>query len=294
MLVSCLYLICICTAAAALSAAEWDVYTNGSGDAATIAEAAELAASGDIIYVHVGTYVEEDILFDGKDVMIVTPDGRVRVSAPVEGSGTCITIRGATAAFLLPGFYFAGFDTALAIEDASPMIQAVTIGDCTRGIVLQGASSPFIGNSVIDTCATAVDVSGAAGATLRNLTIVGCSTGVSVSGGDVTVARCIVYGCGTGIACSGGSVTLTCNDLYANGVQYDGCAAGPTDLALDPIFCFYTPPSTNPYYLHSDSPCLPAAEPCGPGSYMGFWNIAGCTGTAVREQTWGEIKSLYR
>ncbi len=294
MRVPILFLACICSAAAALSAADWHVYPSGSGDAATIAEAAELAVTGDIIYVHAGTYVEEGILFDGKDVMIVTPDGRVYVNAPVPGSGTCITIRGATAGFQLPNLYFAGFDTALSLEDASPWVQFVTVSECGTGMTVGGASAPFIMNSVIDTCETGVEITGAIGATLRNLTIVGCSAGVSVSGGDITVTRCIVYGCGTGIVCGGGSVTLTCNDLFANGAQYDGCEAGPSDLALDPIFCFYTPPSTNPYYLHSDSPCLPSAEPCGPGTYVGFYGTAGCTGTAVEEGSWGAIKSLYR
>ncbi len=294
MLVLCLSVICLCSAVTALQAADWHVYPNGSGTAATIAEAAELASSGDVIYIHAGTYTEEGILFDGKDVLIVTPDGRVYLKASAPGSGTCMTIRDATSAFILPGLYFAEFDSALSMVDSSPMIQAVTIGGCGTGISVAGASSPFIGNSVIDTCTTAVGVAGGTAVTLRNLTIVGCSTGVSVTGGDAAVTRCIIYGCGTGLSCAGGSVTLTCNDLYANAVQYDGCTQGPTDFALDPIFCFYTPPSTNPYYLHSDSPCLPAAEPCGPGTYVGFWNIAGCTGPAVEESAWSKIKSLYR
>jgi len=294
MLVLYLSMVCFCSAATALSAADWHVYANGSGDVATIAEAAELVSSGDVIYIHSGTYIEAGILFDSKDVFIVLPDGRVYLNAPVAGSGTCITVRNATAAFQLPNFYFADFDTALSLEDASPWVQFITIGKCGTGIAVGGSSSPFIINAVIDTCVTAVDVSGSAGMTVRNLTIVGCSAGVTVSGGDVTVARCIIYGCGTGLSCGGGTVTLTCNDLFANTVQYDGCEAGSTDFALDPIFCLYTPPSTNPYYLHSDSPCLPAAEPCGTGTYVGFYGNVGCTGTAVEESSWGEIKSLYR
>lgn len=289
-----LSIICLCSSAAALSAADWHIYDNGSGDAATIAEAAELCSSGDVIYIHAGTYLEGGILFDGKDVIIVMPDGRVYLDAPVQGSGTGITVRNATAAFQLPNFYFAGFDTAIALENASPWVQFITVAGCGTGITIGGASSPFVINSVIDTCMTAVDISGATGALVQNLTIVGCATGISVSGGDVTVARCIIYGCDTGLACGGGTVTLTCNNLYANTVQYGGCAAGPSDFDLDPIFCFYTPPSTNPYWLHSDSPCLPVAEPCGPGTYVGFYGFAGCTGTSVEESTWGKIKSLYR
>ena len=295
MLLYCCSIVCLSALAVVpLSAADWHVYPNGSGDAETIAEAAELAASGDAIYIHAGTYIEAGILFESKDVFIVTLDGRVYIEAPAQGSGTGITIRGATAAFQMPNLYFADFDTALALEDASPWVQFITIGDCGTGITIDGASAPFVINSVIDTCVTAIDVSGAVGASIRNLTVVGCSTGMSVSGGEITIARCIIYGCGTGLACGGGTVTLNCNDLFSNMVQYDGCSAGSTDFDLDPIFCFYTPPATNPYWLHEDSPCLPAAEPCGPGTYVGFYATAGCTGTSVEESSWGTIKSLYR
>jgi len=289
----CLSLICLFPAAAVL-AADWHVYPSGSGNAATIAEAAELASSGDVIYIHAGTYTETGILFESKDVMIVMPDGKVYVDAPLQGTGTCITVRNATAAFMLPNFIFTDFDTALALEDASPYVQFVAVSRCGSGVSIQGASSPFIGYSVIDSCATAVDIGGASGASLRNLTIVGCSTGVAVTGGDAAVTRCIVYGCGTGLSCGGGAVVaLTCNDLFANTVQYSGCEAGSSDFALDPIFCFYTPPSPHPYFLHADSPCLPAAEPCGPGTYVGFYGSAGCTGTGVEESSWGAIKSLF-
>jgi hypothetical protein len=293
MLVSCLVLIWLCLAAVPLSAADWHVYPSGGGNAETIAEAAELASSGDVIYIHSGTYVEQGILFESKDVFIVTPDGRVFVNAPLHGSGTCIKIRNATSGFWLENLYFAHFDSALVIEDASPLVQFITIGYCGTGISVEGASAPCIGDSVIDTCVTAVGVHGGTGVTLRNLTVVGCSTGVWAGGGEAAMTRCIINGCGTGLACSGGSVTLTCNDFFANTVQYDGCTAGPSDFALDPIFCFYTPPSTNPYFLHSDSPCLSTAEPCGPGTYVGFTPNVGCTGTAVEESTWSTIKSIY-
>ena len=76
-LVSCLALIWLCLAAVPLSAADWHVYPSGGGNAETIAEAAELASSGDVIYIHSGTYVEQGILFESKDVFIVTPDGKI-------------------------------------------------------------------------------------------------------------------------------------------------------------------------------------------------------------------------
>ena len=293
MLILFLILMCFCAAAAVLPAAEWHVYPDGSGDAATIAEAAALASTGDLIYIHAGTYEEAGILFESKDVWISTLGGRVYLDAPAEGSGTCITIRNATSAFGLDNLYFARFDSALSIEAASPLIQFVTIGDCGTGVAVGGDSSPFIGFSVIDSCTTAIEVSGGTDVVLRNLTVVGCATGLETAGGGISLMRSIIYGCGTGLACSGASVTLTCNDFFSNMVQYDGCAPGASDFELDPIFCFYTPPSTFPYYLHSDSPCLPSAEPCGPSTYVGFSALIGCTGTAAGETSWGAIKSLY-
>jgi hypothetical protein len=288
----CSVCVCVSLAGSVLQAGEWHVYPDGSGDAPTIGAAADSAASGDIIYIHQGTYAEEGILFDDKDVICVTPDGRVYLVAPIEGSGTCLTIRSASSAFILTSIYVQGFDVGISLEDASPALQFITVGDCGTGMSIGGLSSPFFGYSIVDSCGAAIVVTDGDGTALQNLTIVGCTTGISVTGGNVTIERDIICGCGSGIVCSGAAVSLICNDLHANTVDYDGCAAGTTDFFLDPVFCFYTPPSSNPYMLHVDSPCTASNSPCG--VFLGFNGTPVCSGQAVDRSTWGEIKSLYR
>jgi hypothetical protein len=285
-------LFAVLAACNSLGAADWHVYSDGSGDAPTIAAAADSAESGDLVYIHGGTYIEEGILFDGKDVTCITTEGRVYINAPVEGSGIGFTIRSATNAFWIDSVYLRGFDTGIAVEDASPVIWYITIQDCVTGMGISGASAPSFAYSIVDSSGTAVAVTGGTDVLLQNLTIVGCTTGVSVPAGDVTIERNIIYGCNVGVACAGGAVTLTCNDLYSNVSNYEACTAGPTDFFLDPIFCFYTPPSTIPYQLHVDSPCASGNSPCG--GFLGFNGTPVCSGQDVKTTTWGEIKSLYR
>jgi hypothetical protein len=284
-------LCCALAVCNSLGAADWHVFPDGSGDAPTLAAAADSATSGDVIYAHAGTYTEEGILFDGKDVTIVTPDGLVYVNAPVERSGVGFTIRSATNAFMLTSLYISGFDIGIALEDASPSIQYMMIQDCGTCMSVSGASAPFFGYGIVDSSQTAVTVIGGTGVVLQNLTIVGCTTGISVYDGTVTIEKNIIYGCVAGVVCDGGAVTLTCNDLYANTSNYEACTAGPTDFFLDPIFCFYTPPSTIPYMLHVDSPCATGNSPCG--GFLGFNGTPVCSGESVSETTWGNIKALF-
>ena len=273
----------------------WNVYDDGSGDAPTIAAAADSASGGDWILIHSGTYQEENIVFDGKDVNVdAFGGGIVSIVPPVPGSGTCLVIRNAGSAFLLHSLYISGFETGISIESASPVIEYVTLGGCVTALSVSGSSSTTFTYSVVDSSDTAVSVFGGDDVTLRNLTIVGCGTGISASAGTVTLLRNILYGNGTAIDCQGAAVTLECNNLFANGTDYTGCTQGPDDFLLDPMFCFLTPPSPYPYLLHEDSPCLPSTSPCGVGIWLGFNPTVGCAGAATDLDSWGTIKSLYR
>lgn len=71
-----------------------------------------------------------------------------------------------------------------------------------------------------------------------------------------------------------GSVTpfLGCNDWYGNtGGATSGTLPGPTDLAVDPLFC---DPGQDDVYLHADSPLLPQGD-CGLVGALG----QGCSAT---------------
>jgi len=284
-------LIIACTAMGA-GAETWYVLPDGSGRTPTIQSAVDsAAASGDAIMIKGGVYYQGGIIVDGKNIMIDQYEGQVYLIAPSAGTGACFTIRDG-AAGEINSLAIRGFDTAIAVENGSPTIQWITLKACSRGAMISGtASAPKIWYSVVDSCATGIEVSGGS-VTLQNQTIVNCMTGALFSGGSTTFSRTIVDSCSTGVQCSGGSATLSCNDFFLNATNYSGCAAGANDFYTDPKFCFWK--STNgPYWLHDTSPCFTKANPCAV-RVGAFTASPGCTGTAVQQSSWGEIKAIYR
>jgi hypothetical protein len=283
----------VAAVAVGAEARNWYVLANGSGNTPTIQSAVDSAASsGDAILIQTGVYHEGGIVVDGKSIMFIQYEGQVYLIAPSAGSGTCFTIRNATA-FSIEGIALRGFETAIAVENASGTIQWITVRKCNRGVTISDpVSSPTIWYSLVDSCGTGIEVRGGS-VTLQNQTIVNCSTGAVFLGGSATFSRTIVYNCGTGVQCSGGSASLNCNDFFLNVSNYTGCPPGTNDFSLDPKFCFWKS-TAGPYWLHDTSPCLTKVNPCA--EYVGAFNapIAGCTGTAVERATWGSIKSIYR
>jgi len=268
----------------------WTVPAN----AATIQAAVDsCAASGDAIAIVGGVYHEGSIVVNGKNIAIdVLTGAQVTVIAPSIGIGTCFTIRNATAGSLR-SLVIRGFGTAIAIENASPTVQFVSLKACNQGMTVAGASSPQFTYSIVDSCGMGIDVQ-AGSVTLQNETIVRCGTGVRFLGGSTTMTRSIIYGCTTGAQCSGGGATLGCDDFFLNGADYSGCATGTNDFYLDPKFCFWAS-SAGPYWLHSTSPCFDTtSNPCHVKIGAITSALAGCTGTAVERTSWGSIKSIYR
>jgi hypothetical protein len=272
-------------------AATWFVYPDGSGKTPTLQSAVDSAVTGDYILIAGGVYHQGNIVIDGK-ALTIDQDQQVYFVAPSPGSGTCITIRG-VASFTLNSLVFRGFETALAIENASPLVQYVTVKGCNRGISISGGSStPTVWFSVIDSCGTGVEVQGG-GPVLRNETIVNCSSGARFLGGSTTFTRNIVYHADTGVQCAGGAVASSCNDFFLNTVNASGCTLGSNDFGLDPMFCFWKEPAPSSYWLHVNSPCFTAANPCGV-RVGAITASAGCSGEATERATWGVIKDRYR
>jgi hypothetical protein len=261
-------------------------------DAPTIQAAVDsCATSGDAIMVAGGVYHEGSIVVDGKNISI-DQSAQVTVVAPSIGIGTFITFRNATGG-ALRSLSIRGFGTAVAVENASPSIVAVTLKACNQGMTVSGASSPQFTYSIVDSCGIGVDVQ-AGSVTLQNETIVHCVTGARLLGGSATMSRSILYGCTTGVLCSGGSATLGCDDFFQNGADYDGCPPGTGDFYSDPKFCFWAS-SANPYSLHYTSPCFVVSlNPCNVKIGAITSTIAGCYGTAVESSSWGSIKGIYR
>jgi len=267
----------------------WNVPAN----APTIKAAVDsCAASGDIIQITGGIYHEGSIVVNGKNISIDQIEGQVTVLAPSAGIGTCFTFRNGTGGSLR-SIVIRGFGTAIAIENASPAVQFVSLKACNQGMTVSGASSPQFTYSIVDSCGIGVDIQ-AGSVTLQNETIVHCGTGVRFLGGSSGMTRSIVYGCTTGAQCSGGGATLGCNDFFLNGADYNGCAAGANDFYLDPKFCFWASPA-GPYWLHNTSPCFVISlNPCNVRIGAITSPSPGCSGTAVERSTWGSIKSIYR
>ena len=274
----------------------WYVYPGGvGGNAPTIQAAVDSAAvSGDKILLKPGVYRETGIVIDGKALLIDQDGGQAHMRSPSPGSGVCITARNIPSGFSLNSLAFRGFETAIALENATGYVQWSTLRDCVRGVAISGGlSAVTVWFSLVDSCGTGVEVSGGAAIVLQNLTIAHCEAGVVFGGGSSTFTRSILYGCSTGASCSGGAVNPSCNDYFLNGTDYEGCAPGATDFYSDPMFCFAVAPSPGLYWLHATSPCFTGANPCGVRCGA-MTAAAGCTGTAVEETSWGAVKALYR
>lgn len=282
--------------AAGARAVIYTVNPDGTGHSTTIQGGIDLAVSGDRVYIVSGTYYESEITVDGKDIIVTyasatTPAPIIR--SPVEGSGTALILRNVTSSFWLFYVHIVGFETGVSIESGSPLITDCNLKDNVTGIIIGGgASSPTLSRNIIENFTTAVAIEGGA-VSMKNHTIAEGMTGISVSGGTVDAFRNIIYRCLTGAQCTGGSLVLSCNDLWENAADYSGCGPGAGDIYEMPRFCYEATTQPGPYYLHVDSPCWAANNPCGVniGALTG---VAGCSGTAAREASWGSIKGIFQ
>jgi hypothetical protein len=94
-------------------------------------------------------------------------------------------------------------------------------------------------------------------------TVYGNRTG-SITGGvffanaPVLVANNIVVANqAAGISCSGASPTLRYNDVWGNGIDYDGCSPGEGDVSADPLF---VDPANLDFHLGLHSPAIDAGD----------------------------------
>ncbi len=290
----CLLLLCaMLISAGGVNAVIIEVNPDGSGDATTIQGGIDLAVSGDRVYIVAGTYYESGITVDGKNIYLTFASGSAPlIKSPVEGSGTALILKNVTSAFMLFFVNIESFGTGISIEGGSPLITDCYLKDNATGIIVSGASSnPSLTNNIIENFTTAVDVAGGT-VSLRNHTIVEGITGINVSGGAVNAFHNIIYRCVTGAQCSGGSLNLSCDDFWENTVNYSGCGPGTGDFFEMPRFCYGASSQPGLYYLHVDSPCWAENNPCGV-DIGALTLIAGCSGTATRDASWGRIKRIY-
>lgn len=280
-------------AAEEASAADYFVYPDGSGDAPTIQGAIDLTISGDVVYIAEGTYHEEYLLVDGKDIFIYynLSTGYPVIEAPTPGSATGITFNNTSGSFMW-GVDFTGFDTGVAVIGSDVQVWYCEIKGCTVGLSVTGASSPSFSGILIEDFAIAADFSGSGSIDFRNMTVAEGTTGISITSGTVDVSRSIIYRCVTGAFCGGGSIMFYCNDFWENTTDYNGCTPGADDFSEIPMFCYEAGGSPGLYWLHVDSPCWGSNNTCGV-NVGAFTGSPGCSGTAAEDASWGQIKNLY-
>jgi Kre9/KNH-like N-terminal Ig-like domain len=259
----------------------WYVYADGSGAVATIQDAIDLSADGDIVRLADGWFTgvgNRDLDFSGKAITLESADTDPRYCI--------IDCESATRAI-----------SFINGESASSVVQYIWItngfaggfaGDSGNGggIYCSG-SSPTITNCIIDFCRTST-YGGAVYCINSSPTITsstfhrneaGWGTSVfSAVSGVVEVTNCILSeGDGTGAASddASGSVLTACCCIFAGGFKAAPVSRrGLGDIFSDPEFC-WPGDGSNGYRLNYSSPCSAANQPvCGQMGALGD----GCPG----------------
>jgi predicted outer membrane repeat protein len=123
--------------------------------------------------------------------------------------------------------------------------------------------------------------------------------GVSLAGStSLTVDRSIIAASDRGGAvalAATATLTFSCSDLHGNiGGDWTGAIAGQLGLSgnfsADPLFC---DAAAYDLTLQASSPCTPGHHPDGSDCGLIGAKEVGCGGVAVRERSWGAIKSMF-
>jgi len=101
---------------------------------------------------------------------------------------------------------------------------------------------------------------------IRNNTVATASSGIDKAilcvNSHPTITNNILVGSGdgssVGIYCDDANPIVSFNDLWNQGVNYQGCPPGDHDIWLDPLFVGGSPFD---YHLTSESPCIDAGNP---------------------------------
>lgn len=278
----------------------WHVHQDGGGDAPTIQAAIDSSRAGDSILIAPGTYAQGTVLIGGKDSLTIKseqgPGQTFLHSLDYEildvWSSTHIAIEGFTfensPRYALGGVYVVDLllrgnvlryakEGAIALSSSTNVtIQGNLIYSNEAGIDCADQSSPVYvyGNTIA-----------------HNTTCGFCADGF-----DYSFENNIIAYNGVGVSSTVGS--FSCNDVYGNGVDYrllfvpDPTGANG-NISMSPLFCGVDPATSGNYYLQQNSPCAPGNHPEGPiCGVIGRYDI-GCGNTAVKNATWGKIKSLF-
>jgi len=281
----------VVAASATANAATWQVIPGGGGDATTIQDGINLAASGDVVVVAPGTYTgagNRNITFGGKNITVQSQAGALFTVIDCQNGGNGFNFtNGETLAAVLDGFTIknglANKGGGIQIDTASPTIRYCVISKCTANAIGGGIAvkkgDPQIYSNTIDG---------------NNCLLVGGGGGVTLGAqSHAKLWQNIISNSvgGGAVACAGAmsGTLLSCNDVYANGGGDAVCFGTVTNFASDPLYCGIV--GSGNFFLQQTSPCAASFSPCAAG--VGALGVQ-CQVTATEPVTWGSVKNMYR
>ncbi len=159
------------------------------------------------------------------------------------------------------------FPAGIEVTGASPLIQRNIFTSNSSAIMVTGSSieaSPTIQNNQITSGIFGIEIfaeSGDANPMIWHNTIYGMENyGISMAvDGSIQMSPSVLYNIiantGTGIFNSNGTPQIDYNDLWMNITNYNGAAAGPNDIQVDPQF---VAPEVLDFHIKESSPCIDA------------------------------------
>jgi len=297
------------------------VRLDGTGGYTTLLSAIMGASEGDTILVGPGTHDVchgyrlskglHIISEEGARATILNSDYCCNVSCIDFGSWgfwiynipTSFTIKG----FTLRNFYcdeinWSGF--AIKVLDSDGYIADNIIYDTDYqkfAVIIEGDSHIKIERNLIHNCYGAIWSSSSDGVSIRHNTIVDNYWQIYITGTPSGVTlwyNIVANGNRPGIYSDATYMShyIRCNDVWNNYVSnYGGLLPDMTgydgNISADPLFCGI--PGSGNFYLQGDSPCA-----CGVVSEFCYLCPIGCLpvncSVAVEENSWSDIKSLYK
>lgn len=247
----------------------------------TIQAAIDAASPGDVVLVAPGTYTESITLKSGVTVRGSGADVTVIDGSRVRDAVLAREIAEST----ITGFTIIGGRLSGIRNDRSSMIIENNIihGGSTGSVVFDGSDGvSLVRNNVItNTRGSGILGIGTPVTIVNNVIIRNGSSGIEFWGSPITVTNnTIANNSGSGIVlrantsatitnnvitgnvdygiCSASQsniISISYNDVWGNGVYYDGVSPGPGDISADPLF---VNPAAGDYHLQDCSPCIDA------------------------------------
>lgn len=284
----------------------WHLNPGGTGDALSIEAACDSASASDTIALSQGTYIEHAVCDSLNDLTLVSVDGPRKAIIRADWTGP-------TLAFFwgnnirIDGLAFEGSQNGLyfywcsdielensAFRDIGNSAPGSALS-CDRSSSVTIESNYFVSNyEGVNFDEFNSDI------IIRRNTFLDNEVGIYMNTATyVIISNNLICGSQYGIHGVPVEPTVSCNNLYANAINYDLVdVPDPTgtngNISLDPQFCAVDPVQTENYFLQSDSPCAPGNHPQGYGCGLIGGAPVGCSTVSIRSKTWSGIKQMYK